>query len=141
MKKLMLVFCFLVGSCLGGESLGKYLIILQAGNETNEGGARALHALLYASELAEGGHDVTLIFDGAGSGWAVEFQKKDHPLHEKYVKMAKMGVVLEICDHCSEHFKVKEQLTEQQLTLLAGDYEGHPSLLRWVDQGYQLVVL
>lgn len=43
----------------------KYLIILQAGKETHEGLARALHALLYTRELKAHGHDVVPVFVNA----------------------------------------------------------------------------
>lgn len=45
---------------------GKYLVILQAGKESHEGMARAVHAFLYASELKEHGHEVVLVFDDGG---------------------------------------------------------------------------
>lgn len=32
--------------------------------------ARAVHAFLYARELKEHGHEVRLVFDGAGAEWA-----------------------------------------------------------------------
>ena len=44
-------------------------IVLQAGTDSHEGRARALHAVLYASELADAGATVRLVFDGAGTGW------------------------------------------------------------------------
>ena len=55
----------------------KFAIILQAGKETHEGMARAVHALLYATELKERGYAVVLIFDGAGTEWADEFSNPD----------------------------------------------------------------
>ncbi|MFH1724985.1 MAG: hypothetical protein ABII00_10240 [Elusimicrobiota bacterium] len=54
----------------------KFLIILQAGTEGHEGMARALHAILYAQELKKGGHEVALMFDGAGTGWARKFKHR-----------------------------------------------------------------
>ena len=57
MKKMLLVALMVAlmvaGISLAAEPKGKYAIVLQAGNETNEGKARAVHALLYATELAE----------------------------------------------------------------------------------------
>ena len=47
----------------------KILIVLQAGTESHEGRARALHSVLYATELAETGATVRLVFDGASTGW------------------------------------------------------------------------
>jgi hypothetical protein len=123
------------------EPCGKYAIILHAGNETNEGMARAVHALLYARELAEKGCQVVLIYDGAGTGWANELRKPENPLNKHYLKVKELGLVEEICDYCAEAFEVKEKLPEIQRKLLVGDYEGHPSLVRWVEKGYHIIVL
>ncbi len=123
------------------EPAGKYVLVLHAGNETNEGMARASHALLYARELAENGYDVVLIFDGAGAGWASELEKEDNPLHKQYIKFQELGVVEEICDYCAGKFNVKDSLSERQKKSLVGDYEGHPSLVRWIEQGYQILIL
>ena len=123
------------------EPKGRYAIILQAGNETNEGKARAVHALLYATELVEKGYEVALIFDGAGTGWANELSKAENPLHKHYLRIKELGMVEEICDYCAESFEVKEDLPEQQRKLLVGDYKGHPSLVKWIERGYRIIVL
>ena len=144
MKKIIavLVACFLAGLCFSEtEPKEKFAIILQAGNETNEGMSRAAHALLYATELAEAGYKVVLIFDGAGTGWANELRKPEHPLHGKYLRIQELGMIEEICDDCADEFDVKDQLEPRQLNLLSGEYHGHPSLVKWVAQGYQVIVL
>lgn len=142
MKRLLLVILFSVGCVFAADKpAGKYAIILQAGNETNEGKSRAVHALLYASELLEHGYEVVLIFDGAGTGWAGEFRKPDHPFHKHYLKVHQMGVVEEICDYCADSFDVKKDLSDQQRKLLVGDYKGHPSLVRLIERGYQIISL
>ena len=45
--------------------------------------SRAVHGLLYSKDLREAGHQVQLIFDGAGTTWVREFEKPDH----KYYKL------------------------------------------------------
>jgi len=142
MKKLLLILLLISGVAFAGkEPKGRYAIILQAGNETNEGMARAVHALLYATELAEKGYAVALIFDGAGTGWANELRKPENPLYKHYVRIKELAIVEEICDYCADSFDVKESLPEQQRKLLVGDYEGHPSLVKWVEKGYRIIVL
>jgi hypothetical protein len=145
MKPAILILMFLAVVLTHGvaheQKQDRYAIILQAGNETNEGMARAVHALLYAQELAEHGYQVALIFDGAATGWAKELSKPENPLHERYLKVKKLGLVEEVCDYCAEVFGVKGDLTEQQKKLLVGEYEGHPSLAKWVEQGYRIIVL
>lgn len=142
MKKLLLIVLLVAGIAHGGGgSKGKYAIILQAGNETNEGMARAVHALVYARDLAEHGYSVALIFDGAGTGWANELRKPENPLHKHYLRVKELAIVEEICDYCADKFDVKENLPEAQRKLLVGDYEGHPSLVKWIERGYEIVML
>lgn len=121
---------------------GKYLIILQAGKETHEGMARAVHALLYSQELKEHGHDVVLLFDGAGTEWVSEWMNPESTdkLKSRYEALRKVGVTQVICDFCAGAFKVKENLQKENASLTA-EYEGHPSIAKWADKGYQLVVL
>jgi hypothetical protein len=121
---------------------GKYLIILQAGKESHEGMARAVHALLYTRELKEHGHDVVLVFDGAGTEWAEEWTKPDstNKLTPMYRELSKLGVTEIICDFCAGAFQVKDALKGRKVEL-TGEFQGHPSIAKWADKGYQLVIL
>ncbi len=144
MKKaawMVLVMAVALATGFAEKEKGGYAIVLQAGNETNEGMARAVHALLYATEMVEKGYPVVLIFDGAGTGWANELRKPENPLYKHYLKIKELAVVEEICDYCAESFDVKDSLPEQQKKLLVGDYEGHPSLVKWIERGYRIIVL
>jgi hypothetical protein len=62
-------------------------------------------------------------------------------MNKAYKNVVNSGAILEICDYCAESFEVKEELTEEQKSLLSGDYKGHPSLVRLVEQGYQILIL
>lgn len=120
----------------------KFAIVLQAGKETHEGMARAVHALLYATELKEKGYEVVLIFDGAGTEWAEEFSSPDSqskvlPMYNAFKKMQIPEI---ICDFCAGAFGVKEKLNKRQCTLLS-EYKGHPSIEKWIKKGYQLLIL
>ncbi len=72
MRAMLGLMIVAAASSVQAQAAGKYAIILQAGKESHEGMARAAHAFLYAKELKEHGHDVVLIFDGAGTEWAEE---------------------------------------------------------------------
>ncbi len=118
----------------------KFAVILQADTGNHEGLARALHALLYAEELREGGYSVVLIFDGAGTTWAEALQDSRNKLHSLYEQLKKLGVVEEICDFCSGAFRVKESLKSRNISLIS-EFKGHPSIKKWVDEGYEIIVL
>ena len=126
----------------GAAQAGQYAIILQAGKEGHEGMARAVHAFLYAQELKEHGHDVVLIFDGAGTEWAEELSNPESQskLKAMYEQLKQAGIVEVVCDFCANAFEFKDRLAQRQLPLVA-EYAGHPSIAKWVDQGYQLIIL
>jgi intracellular sulfur oxidation DsrE/DsrF family protein len=141
----LVTFALMLGAAPGhaqepGE--GKYLVILQAGKKNPEGMARALHALLYSDELMKHGHEVVLVFDGAGTEWVHEWSDPEtkNKYASKYLELKKKGVTELICDYCAGAFQVKKDLLGRKLTL-DGEFEGHPSIAKWADQGYQLVVL
>jgi len=136
----------LVGVLLFGLPLdaaaGQYAIILQAGTESHEGMARAVHAFLYAKELKEHGHEVVLIFDGAGTEWAEALSDpdSDSKLQPLYEELRAVAVIEVVCDYCAGAFGVKEALTERAVPM-AAEYAGHPSIAKWVEQGFQLIIL
>lgn len=131
-----------IGNMPSAYAAGKYAIILQAGKESHEGMARAVHAFLYAKELKEHGHKVVLIFDGAGTEWVEELSKPESTSKIKpaYDAVRKLGMTEIICDACAVAFQVKSKLSERKLPLTA-EFEGHPSIAKWADKGYQLIVL
>ncbi len=122
----------------------KIAVILQAGAETHEGRARALHALLYTKELVEEGITARLIFDGAGSEWAAKFIAPETPpekgLAGIFQGLKDAGVAYEICDYCSGAFHVKEKLQAADVPL-SGQYMSHPSIASLVKEGYQIWIL
>lgn len=137
----LITILFLQSNVLSAAT-GKYLVILQAGKESHEGMARAVHALLYSKELKEHGHEVALVFDGAGTEWVSEWTKPESQdkLKPMYEALRKEGVTQVICDFCASAFQVKEGLKTQGQELTA-EYQGHPSIAKWADEGYQLVIL
>jgi len=121
---------------------GKFLVILQAGKESHEGMARALHALLYSKELLENGYGVVLVFDGAGTEWIHEWTNpgSTDKLLRMYKELQQGGITEIICDYCSYAFHAKEDLKERNIPI-TNEYQGHPSITKWVNQGYQVLIL
>jgi len=102
--------------------------------------ARAVHALLYTAELKTKGYEVSLLFDGAGTEWAMALLNPEHKLNPLYQKLQNAGVVQIVCDYCSNAFGVREKLQAEKIVLTA-EFEGHPSLVKWLERGYVPIVL
>jgi DsrE/DsrF-like family len=121
----------------------KILIVLQAGVETHEGRARALHSVLYATELAEAGAVVRLVFDGAGTGWLARWTGDGKPpsrAAQLFDTLRERGVAYEVCDYCAGAFEVREELMAAGEPLTGG-YMDHPSIVAHVADGFAVWIL
>lgn len=114
----------------------KIAFIIQASN--NEP-ARALHGLLYAQELHEAGHEVTVIFDGAGTTWVKEFEDPSNRFNPIYKAVKKLGIIAGACEYCAGVYGVADEVKEAGPTL--GERNGHPSIAQLVADDFQLIVL
>lgn len=126
---------------IGAET--KILIILQAGTETHEGRARALHSVIYATELADAGATVRLLFDGAGTEWLARWAAAtDSPSRAArlFAGLRDRGVAFEVCDYCAGAFEVRDQLAEAGQPL-SGGYMDHPSIAAHVADGFAVWIL
>jgi len=139
---LLFIGVFAITQINSDPTKGKYLIILQAGMQNHEGMARAVHALLYSQELIEHGYEVVLVFDGAGTEWINEWNdsQSQNKLKTTYDTLKKTGITQVICDHCATAFQSRKNLELSNIQLMA-EYHGHPSIAKWVDEGYQIVIL
>ena len=114
----------------------KVAILVLADIESHGDLARLVNALEAVKEFKEAGDDVKLIFDGAASQWPVELEDPEHRAYGLY--SAVKDKVAGVCGFCAEAFGVKEKMLEKDVKLL-GEYEGHPSLRRFVADGCQII--
>lgn len=117
--------------------MAKFAIILHA--QPGDMG-RAVHGLLYSKDLNEAGHQVQLIFDGAGTTWVREFEKPDHKYHKLYQEVKKAGLIAGACAYCAQAFNVQAEISKAGIPF-RGEYGGHPSVAKLVQQGNALITL
>jgi hypothetical protein len=68
-----------------------------------------------------------------------EFQVLSNPQHRLHRQFAVVRPsIAGACRFCAAAFGVKEEVQQSGIPLL-GEYEGHPSLRKLVDQGYQII--
>lgn len=102
--------------------------------------ARALHGLLYAQDLHHAGHEVQVIFDGAGTTWVKTFANPDHKYHDVYRVVKNLGLISKVCEYCAGAFGVADEVRQTGIPL-AGEAAGHPSVADLVAQGFQLLIV
>lgn len=121
----------------------RILIVLQAGTESHEGRARALHSVLYATELSDAGATVRLVFDGAGTGWLARWTTDAGAATRSgrlFADLRARGLSYEVCDYCAGAFDVRDELVAAG-EALAGAYLDHPSIAAHVGDGFAVWIL
>lgn len=116
--------------------MSKVAIIVLADTTTHEGLGRVVNALEAVKELAQAKDDVRLIFDGAGTKWIGELGKPDHKVHALFE--AVRGNITGACAFCAGAFGAKLDVETNRVPLV-GEFDGHPSLKKLVDHGYQVI--
>jgi hypothetical protein len=100
------------------------------------GESAVYRALMFVRELVEASDDVEVIFDGAGTTALAAVCDESSPLHADYNRVRE--AITGACRHCARAYGVAEPIERDGIKLI-GDYRGHASLRRLVDDGYQLV--
>lgn len=116
----------------------KKIAILVHSTENELG--RALHSLLYAQELHEAGHEVKVIFDGAGTVWVKKFEDPSFDYSPVYKAVKNLGVIAGVCEYCSGAFGVSEDVKASGLASI-GERDGHPSIAKLIADDYQIITL
>ncbi len=118
--------------------MSKAAVIVFADTETHGDLGRIANALTTVKEFKEGGDDVTLVFDGAGTKWVAELAKPDHRLHGLFESLKdRVGGA---CSYCAKAFGVQHAVEASGVPLLA-EYNDHPSIRRLVAEGYEVITL
>jgi hypothetical protein len=102
---------------------------------------RLFNGLAAAYDFKQRGDDVTLLFQGAGTRWAGEIVKADHPAHALY--RAVEDTVAGVSCGCADVFGAKEQAARSGFELVNDNRvpgtSGLPSLRELAQQGYSIL--
>jgi len=98
------------------------------------------HAMINALEMRHKGYDVKLIIEGMATGAIAQLSDNSKPFSELYQKVRDEGLIDCVCLACSTKTGTAKQAEEQGLRL-CGEMSGHPSMSRYIDAGYDLIVM
>lgn len=111
----------------------------QSGSEEALG--RLFNALAVTYDFKQRGDDVTLLFQGAGTRWAGEIVKNDHPAHELY--RAVEDKVAGVSCGCAEVFGATAEAERSGFDLIKNNpvpgTTGLPSLGELTANGYSIL--
>ncbi|HEY5601550.1 MAG TPA: DsrE family protein [Gammaproteobacteria bacterium] len=122
----------------------KTAIVVMSDPKTNseEALGRLFNALATAYDFKHNGDEVTLLFQGAGTRWAGEVTKKEHPAHGLY--KAVEDTVAGVSCGCADVFGASEAAQKNGFELIKGNAvpgtSGLPSLRALSAAGYNIMV-
>ncbi len=114
----------------------KVAIVILAENGSHEAMGRVTNALEFAKELKEENDDVRIVFDGAGVTFIPELADESHDAHPLF--QAVEDEIDGACKFCSKAFGVINEVRKTDVSLVA-EYDDHPSLRKYIQDGYQVV--
>ena len=97
-----------------------------------------IHVLLNALDMNEKGYEAKIIIEGAATKLMPEVGKDENPLHVLWEKTKNLGLVEGACKACSIKTGSLEAVKSQGLTLL-DEMNGHPSMARYRDDGFEII--
>jgi hypothetical protein len=97
------------------------------------------HALLHAKDLQQNGYDVKLIIEGTATKQIVHLADSSQPFSTLYAEIKKLGLIDCVCNACAAVTGSLEEAQRQNLPL-CGEMNGHPSMRRYLQEGYEIVV-
>ena len=104
-----------------------------------QGEARCfVHVLLNALDMQQRGLSVKIIIEGMAVTLPPELNKPYHTFHDPYAKTKEAGLIAGVCKACAAQLGSLADVQAQGLTLL-DDMNGHPSLGRYLAEGYTIM--
>lgn len=97
-----------------------------------------IHVLLNALDMKDKGNEVKIIMEGASVKLIPELIKPENPLNKLWEKVIKENLIEGACKACSSKLGNLEDAKKQGLTLL-DDMSGHPSILGYRDNGFEII--
>ncbi len=96
-----------------------------------------VHVLLNALDLHEKGEEAKIIFEGEAVKLPEILEKNKNNL---YLKAKETGLIDSICKACSAKMGVLE-FNESLGIPMGEDLKGHPSMYRYMKEGYEIIVM
>ncbi len=116
--------------------MAKIAVVVLADTETREGLGRVVNALTTAKEFKTAGDEAAVVFDGAGTRWIAELGSAEHRYHGLFEEVRES--IAGACSYCASAFGVRQAVEEAGIALLE-DFDRHPSLRKYVIDGYSVL--
>ncbi len=99
-----------------------------------------VHALINAIEFHAKSCDVKLIIEGSATELLGKLNEPSNPLYYYYARVKDEGLIDCVCKACSTKSGTVEEALSQNLKL-CDELFGHPSIARYMEDGYEIITI
>jgi len=96
------------------------------------------HVLLNALDMQARGFDVKVVIEGTATKMVSELNDPEKPFGPLYLKLKEKSLIDCVCQACAATMGALDAAKEQNLPI-CGEMNGHPSLARYIEQGYRII--
>jgi hypothetical protein len=97
-----------------------------------------IHVLLNGLDMKAKGMDGRIIVEGAATALLPKLAQQENPLHKLWEKAKSQGIVEGVCKGCALKMGTADEAVNQGLALL-DDMSGHPSMSRYIEEGFEVI--
>lgn len=98
-----------------------------------------VHVLLNALDMKSKGYDARIVIEGAATRLIPDLASEGNPLHALYSNAKGKGLIDGVCKACSTKMGTLKQAEAEGLRLL-DEMSGHPSIARYSEEGFEVIV-
>ncbi len=97
-----------------------------------------IHVILNALDMNKKGYDVKVIVEGSATKLAAQFENTENPFLMKYQELKSSGLIDCFCKACSNKLGSLKKVEELGFPTCA-ELLGHPSMSKYIEQGYSII--
>ena len=97
------------------------------------------HAMLNAQDMYERGYEVKLVIEGSATRQVFELTDRKNPFAPLYEKLKAEGVIDCVCKACANKTNTIKSAENQGLRL-CDEMSGHPSIARYYEDDYEVLI-
>ena len=97
-----------------------------------------VHVLLNALDMDGRGYDIKIIIEGSATKTVNTLNTPEAQFHSLYLKVKEKGLIDCVCKACAVKMGALQGVEKQGLPLCA-EMKGHPSMAKYIEQGYKII--
>ena len=97
-----------------------------------------IHVLLNGLHLKQNGEEVKIVIEGSATKLIPELSKEGNPMFQLYQKAKEQKLIDGVCRACSSKMDVTTAVEAEGLPFL-DEMAGHPSMARYLKNGFQVI--